>query len=353
MLNRHQNLTVLVAVLVAELMVLAYQVHRNRDVPLLRQASYLLVAPVERAAHAVSNSTWGLWRNYLDLRGARRESQQLARELSNAKLENQRLQEEAAQGKRLEVLLQFKERAISETAAARVISSGGNDSTRLVVLDKGLETGLRPDMAVMVPDGIVGKVLRVFPFSAQVLLVTDSNSGVACLLENSRVHGILKGQSKPLATLFYIPNDEKVEIGEKLYTSGEDQIYPKGLPVGVVVEAHPGPSFQEILIQPFAKLNRLEEVLVVTKKTDVELPGPAVSGQTVAGYSPTTPPTAPKAAPKPESKPEPTTEPKSAAIRNPGLIAPGPHPSPDPKVTPPAPQPPTTSTDPATAPRSN
>src|SRR5579885_827295 len=109
------------------------------------------------------------------------------------------LQEEAAQGRRLQALLQFKEEVPSETVAAQVISSGASETSRVLIIDKGQDAGLRPDMAVIVPDGIVGKVLRVFPYAAQVLLITDPNSGVACLLERSRVHGVLRGQNKSQA----------------------------------------------------------------------------------------------------------------------------------------------------------
>lgn len=287
--SRRGNSIILVGVLLLELLVLGWQVHRNHDISLVRQGAMLLVTPIEEGIRAVSDGTWGLWQNYVDLRGARRQNQQLSRELDTMKRDYQRLQDEAAQGKRLQVLLDFKQRVPSETTAAQVISSGGNDNSRLLVLDKGEQAGLRPDMAVIVPDGIVGKVLRVFPYASQVLLLTDSSSGVACLLENSRVHGILKGQNKPLAMLSYVVNDEKVLIGERVFTSGEDQIYPKGSPVGVVVEAHPGASFQEILVQPFAKLDRLEEVLAVTKKADVELSTTPAAGRTVANYGPALP----------------------------------------------------------------
>ncbi|MBI2816634.1 MAG: rod shape-determining protein MreC [Acidobacteria bacterium] len=281
-----RSLLVLTLVLMAELLVLAWQVHRNRDISIVRQGSMLVTTPISRALRTVADGTWGVWRGYVDLRGARRENQQLARQLDSLKLEYQRLQDEAAQGRRLQVLLDFKQRVPSETVAAQVISSGANDNSRLVVIDKGEQAGVRPDMAVVVPDGIIGKVLRTFPYSAQVLLLTDSNSGVACVLESSRIHGILKGQNKNLAMLSYVVNDDKIQIGERVFTSGEDQIYPKGMPVGVVVEARPGASFQGIVVQPFAKMNRLEEVLVVTKKTDVELPiVPTAGGRTVAGVS--------------------------------------------------------------------
>ena len=289
MSSRQRNPMILGAVLIAELLLLTYQVHKGRDLTLIRELPVLAVTPIEKGIRTVSQGVSGFWRHYLYLRDARRENEDLIRELNGFKLDNQRLLTDAEQGKRLQVLLQFKEEVTSETVAAEVISSGGSDTARLLVLDKGEEAGLRPDMAVIVPDGIIGKVLRVFPHAAQVLLLTDLNSGVACVFENSRIHGILKGQNKPLCTVGYVLNDDKVQIGERVFTSGEDRIYPKGLPVGVVVEAHAGATFQEISLQPFAKLNRLEEVLVVTKKVDAELPALPALGHTVAGLSATVP----------------------------------------------------------------
>ena len=158
----------------------------------------------------------------------------------------------------------------SESIAARVISSGASENAHLLILDRGRDAGLRPDMPVIVPEGIVGKILHVFSSTSQVLLLSDTESGVAALLENSRVHGVLKGKNPELATLQYVSNDEEVAVGERLLTSGEDRVHPKGLPVGVVVETRRGETFQEITVQPFAKLNRLEEVLVLVKKMDVE-----------------------------------------------------------------------------------
>ena len=134
-----------------------------------------------------------------------------------------------------------------------MVGSGGSETARLVLLDKGQEAGLRPDMAVMVSDGIVGKVLRVFPYAAQVLLLTDANSGVACLLESSRIHGVLKGQNRPLCSLGYVPNDEKVQIGERIFTSGEDRIYPEGFACGRSGRGSSGPVFSRNLGATFCQ----------------------------------------------------------------------------------------------------
>jgi rod shape-determining protein MreC len=186
------------------------------------------------------------------------------------------------------------------TLAAQVIGSDGSEASHTIILDKGSRAGLRPDLPVIVSEGVIGKVLRVFADTSQVLLITDANSGVASLLESSRVHGVLRGQNRPLARLTYVANGEAVEVGETLVTSGEDRIYPKGLPLGVVVSARPSPEFQEIEVQPLAQLNRLEEVLVVLERETIsELPALSRPDPTEAPR-----PNTSQAPPTPEPRPE-------------------------------------------------
>ena len=279
MTSRRRNLVILIAVLSVELVLLIYQLQQGKDLPLIRQVSIFVIAPIEKGIRTITDSTWTFWRTYVYLGGARQENEQLTRQLNALKLENQQLLTQAEQGKRLQRLLDFKEQLPSETIAAQVISTSGTDIARLLVLDKGYKAGLLPDMAVITPEGIVGKVLRVFRNASQVLLLTDASSGVAALFESSRIHGIVKGRNRPLCTVGYVLNGEKVDVGDRVLTSGEDQIYPKGLPIGVVVEKRPGVDFQEISVLPFAKLNRLEEVLVIVRKVDVELPALDEAGE--------------------------------------------------------------------------
>lgn len=278
MFSRHRNLVILASVLFVQLGLLAYQFRRGVDIPLIRHGTLYMVAPVQRGLRAFTATIHRAVSEYVDLREARRQSQGLARELEQLQLEAQRLRLEASQARRLRGLLDFRQEFPLRVMAAQVIGAGASESSHTVILDRGSNAGLRPDLPVIVPAGVVGKVLRVFPDSAQVLLITDAYSGVACLLEGSRIHGILKGTNKPLGRLLYVANGEKVEVGETLVTSGEDRIYPKGLPAGVVVSARPGPEFQEIEVQPIAQLNRLEEVLVVLERETSEattLPAPA------------------------------------------------------------------------------
>lgn len=270
MLSRHRNLVILTFVLFAQLSLLAYQFRRGEDIPLIRNGTMYVVTPLQRGMRAVTQTFHRVVYGYLDLREARRQSQDLSRELDQLRMETQRLRREASQAKRLQALLDFRQEVPFLTVAAQVIGSGGNEESQTVILDKGSNAGLHTDLPVIVPGGVIGKVLRVFPESSQVILITDANSGVASLLENSRIHGVLRGTNRPLTKLTYVINGEPVTVGELLVTSGEDRIYPKGLPLGVVVSARPATEFQEIEVQPLAQLNRLEEVLVILDRETSE-----------------------------------------------------------------------------------
>ena len=259
----HRNLVMLATVVLLQLLLLAYQLRRNESIPLVRYGTIMLVTPVQKTFHAVVQGIGGVWGGYVELWHTRRENEDLLQDLNRLRLDNSQLRNQAEQARRLQVLFDFQQEAPLRMVASQVIGSDAAQTSRLLLIDKGSEAGLRPDLAVLVPEGVVGKVLHVFPNAAQVLLFTDGNSGLGGLLEESRIHGVVRGNSSPLADLAYIPNGEKVEIGSRVLTFREDKNFSKGLPVGVVVSAQPGIDFQQIQVQPVARLNRLEEVLVI------------------------------------------------------------------------------------------
>ena len=285
LLSRHRNAAVLVAVLFLQLVLLAFQVKRGKDVPLIRIWAVAVIAPVEKASSSVIRGLVGVWRDYVDLRQARQQNHRLTEEIGRLKLSHHLLQEEAREASRLKQVLQLGSRIPFSTVACQVIGSSASETSRVLFLDKGSEVGIRPNMPVITPDGIVGKVHRVFWGSAQVLVITDPDSGVGALLEKSRVHGAALGSGGFFCQLAYVVNDQSVEVGERVLTSGEDLIYPKGLPVGTVTSVKPGRVFHEIQVQPSAQLNRLEEVLVVVRGAGRQVPSRA-EGPVAAGTSP-------------------------------------------------------------------
>jgi rod shape-determining protein MreC len=271
-LGRYKNLIVLAAILFAQIIGLAVQVrHPSQlgETRLIRLWAISAVTPIESAVVHMQKWAHGWWTNYAYLRGVRRENRELRAQLERMKIEDARLSEDARMARRVQTLLGFKEQYVENTVAAQVIGTSGSEQSRVLYIDKGARDGIKNDMAVITPTGIVGKIVQVFPTSAQVLPINDQFSGVGAVLKDTRLQGILKGSQNGTTTLQYIMSDEKVEPGEEVLTSGGDRIFPKGLPVGKVVSVEPGKDlFLNIRVIPSSRLDQLEEVLVVTKITE-------------------------------------------------------------------------------------
>lgn len=271
-LGRYRNLVVLAAILFAQIIALAVQVRRPTDdgeTRLIRVWAISAVTPFEKAV--VHSQQWvqNLWGTYVYLHGVRRENGELRAEIERMKIEQARLAEDARMARRVQALLGFKEQYVESTVAAQVIGTSGSDQSRVLYIDKGTKDGLKADMAVITPTGIVGKIVQAAPEWSQVLPINDQFSGVGAALKDSRLQGILKGAPNGATTLQYIMSDERVVPGEEVITSGGDRIFPKGLPVGKVATVQPGKDlFLNIRVIPAAHLDRLEEVLVVTKITE-------------------------------------------------------------------------------------
>jgi rod shape-determining protein MreC len=268
-LGRYRNLIVLVGVLFAQVLGLAVQVKRPTDsepTRLIRVWAVGTIAPLEKTLAWVQISTGNLWHNYFYLRGVRAENRNLKAQLEHMSIEQARLSQDADQARRLQALLGFKAQFISQTMAAQVIGASGSELSRSVYIDKGEKDHIKPDMAVITADGIVGKVLRVYRSTSQVLLINDQTSGVGALLDKTRLQGILRGTPTGEAVLEKVMSDETVPAGELVLTSGGDGVFPKGLLVGRVTKVSTGNDlFLNIRVRPAADLSKLEEVLVVTK----------------------------------------------------------------------------------------
>jgi len=272
LISRYRNVTILVVVLFAQVLGLAMQVKRStqdESTRLIRVWAVDAVTPLEKSIVWFLGGVRNLWHNYFYLRGVRQENRDLKLQIERLRIEQVRLNEDAEQARRLQALLGFKEQFISKTLAAQVIGSSGSEQSRSIYIDKGTHDGIRPDMAVITAEGVVGKVLRAFKTTSQVLLINDQTSGVGSILEKSRLQGVLRGTPVGEVVLEKVMSDETVQPGEKVVTSGGDQIFPKGLPVGTVTKVSPGPElFLNIRVKPAADLSRLEEVLVITQQEE-------------------------------------------------------------------------------------
>jgi len=272
--SRHSSLTLLAGVVVAQVLLLAVQIKRERQVRLIRVWAVELFSPLQRAGSWTIHGAEHGWGGYIGLRSAQKENDAMRSELERLKVRNAELEGRALEADRLAVLLNFRT-AHSEAPmiAARVIGGSPDSGSLIVNIDRGSRDGIRRDMGVITPDGVVGKILAVYPDISQVLLLGDKESGVGALLADTRTQGPGKGTGEPLLSLDYISGDEKVTVGENVLTSGQDRIFPKDLPVGKVVDfsSDPKSPFLKIRVRPAAHLDRLEEVLVLQTRQDLNL----------------------------------------------------------------------------------
>jgi rod shape-determining protein MreC len=289
--SRHKSLVLLAGVIVLQLLLLALQVKRDSQGRLIRVWTVGAVSPFERASSSGFGWVRGTWRHYFALQNTMKENEQIRRENDALKMQITRLQGKAAEADRFAVLLNFRRsNADVPMIGARVIGASAGAASQTIQLDRGERDGIRKNMGVITPDGVVGKVVESYPNASQVLLLTDKDSGVGAMLADSRAQSPVGGQGEPLLVMGYVPNDDTVNLGERVVTSGMDRIFPRDLPVGTVAEIKPGNPFKKIRIKPAANLERLEEVLVLLTLRPLETKEETPAGAPAASSAASPPP---------------------------------------------------------------
>jgi rod shape-determining protein MreC len=271
-LSRYRNLTVLLIAIAGQLLLIAYQVKSNRRVPMLRVWAVSAVTPAEQGLEFIRRYTWGFVEDYFVLLGVRGENDKLKHQNGQLKLENNYLKSELSTADRARALSAFQATSPSKMLAARITGNGTGANSKTVFVDRGSASGVESGMAVVTPDGIVGKVLYAYPLSSLVMLITDGNFGAGVISQKNRVRGTLKGVGHSDCQVDYVQNEERVDAGEWFFTSGDDRIFPKGFPVGQVNAVRAGKTFKEIYVTPSGLQGGLEEVLIVLQGAHQQIP---------------------------------------------------------------------------------
>ena len=256
-----KRLLILFVLVSASLALMSYQHNHNK------RAFSFFDAVISYPYYALNEFTANADITIRRLRSAFEENKLLRKEVSQLLLEKQQYREIILVNERLKALLPFKEEEPRFVTAARVIARGSDRLLNIVILDKGGKSGIEKGMAVITPQGLVGKVYSVQDSFSDVLLLKDPNFSVAVRLQNSRHEGVLSGAGHDYCMLKYVPPEETVAKGEVVITSGFDGMFPEGLPVGVVskVKKEGIEFFQYIEVQPFQSSAKLEDVIVLKR----------------------------------------------------------------------------------------
>jgi len=271
LLNRYRNITVLLLVIMAQLVLLAVSAKNDQDVRMIRVWTVTAVTPVARVVEGIRGGGSGFLHNYVMLHDTNAENKKLRSEVDKLRLENTFLKNELSTADRAKALQVFQAHTPSKTLAASIIGIGAGSNSKVVLVDRGTVNGVQRGMAVVTPDGIEGKVVAAYPTASHVQLITDPDFA-AGVMTKSGARGTLKGQGTPQCRIDYVAFEEKVEVGEVVYTSGDDRIFPRGFVAGIIKAVRPGQPFKEIFVEPTGLQRGLEDVLIIVEGVHQEIP---------------------------------------------------------------------------------
>lgn len=241
---------------------------------LQKRPIYFLTKPVVAIFSVIQNGFMssaqkisGIWTNYISLTDLHKENVSLHEDLERVKNENIQLLEATAELERIKEILDIKESSPYPIITARVIGRDPTNWYQSILTDKGEKDGVTTDMGVISPAGVIGRIVRSFPHSSRILLLTDRNSSIAGLIQRTRDEGIIGGAEKGMARIKYIPVLSKLETGDRVLTSGLVGSFPKGLLIGWLgeVEVQEMALFQQAELIPAVDFSKLEEVMIIRK----------------------------------------------------------------------------------------
>jgi rod shape-determining protein MreC len=261
------------AVVVGHVILISTQVTTKRGVPMLEDVVFGVFSEVQRGANTVTVGVRTSWQNYFALQQVQEENARLKEQISGLQIKLQQERSLAQQSQSLQKLLELKTSTDLATTAAEVIAGSASPEFRTITIDKGTREGIHPDMAVLSPAGIVGRVIQPSPRAAKVQLLIDRNAAAGALVERTRAQGVVIGTGGDELRMDYVSGSAEVKAGDIVVTSGIDGIYPKGFVIGQIQSVKRGAGeYSSIVIRPAVDFSALEAVLIVVT------PRPATHG---------------------------------------------------------------------------
>jgi rod shape-determining protein MreC len=258
------------AVMLFHVILISAQVNSRSGVPVLESVTFGVFSEVQRASSALVTSMRNVWTRYIGLRHVEAENASLKRELDDIKVQFQERRALADRARGLETLLELRDRSNLKTIAAEIIAASASPDFRTLTIDKGTLYGLQPDMAVIAPGGVVGRIVVPSVRASKVQLLIDRNAAVGAIIERSRAQGVAMGSGDQRLRLEYVSESADVVVGDLVVTSGIDGIFPKGFTIGSVdVVEKSGPAYKRITVKPAVDFSSLEDVLVVVTPTPI------------------------------------------------------------------------------------
>jgi rod shape-determining protein MreC len=273
--GRYRTPLLLILTLLLVFTVLSLSLKRSPALSKVQGLIVSMTAPGLAGLEYLGRSAKQLWQGYFYLVEVRRQNTELQRQLEEFKQREVSFQEAQQALTRLEGLLDLKRQVALPVIGARIIAYDPTLWSRSAIINQGKAQGVKEGLPVLAPQGIVGRIVGVYPEYSKVMLIVDRKSSADAMVQRTRIRGMLKGKGGNRCSLEFVPKSADVQVGDLVLASGLVGLYPKGLVFGKVTAANkknPG-VFQEIEVTPGVDLSTLEEVLVV-KVANLAFPEP-------------------------------------------------------------------------------
>lgn len=257
----------MIALLIAGFGLITLNLKREQSVNDAESLVLSILSPVHGFITGITRGLENIWTGYIDLVDVHKENTKLREEVRKLQGMANTEVELKHQNRRLLQLLGYREKTHYDLVLAEVIGFDSSNWSRAIFINRGRNDGIRQDMPVISPEGVVGRVIEAARSSAKVLLITDPRSAIDSLIQRTRDNGVVVGENVSHVKMKYLSLEASVRVGDRVVSSGLGGVFPKGLVVGRiqrVIRPKFG-LFQEAQIVPSADLSRLEEVFVMVK----------------------------------------------------------------------------------------
>ena len=252
--------------MIFHLVLISAQVQSNAGIPVLQGITFGFFSRLQGGGASAIRGVADVWHNYVGLRGVRAENEVLRQQVADLEVRLQEQRALAARAERLQATLDLRASTNLPTLAAEVIAGNPNSGLLTVTVNRGSVDGVEPNMAVIAPKGIVGRVIApVASHAARVQLLIDQNAAIGAITERTRAGGMIIGtEPDPPLRMELVSNQADIVPGDTVVASGIDGIYPKGFTIGNVERSERGSSLHRLItVRPAVDFSALDEVLIV------------------------------------------------------------------------------------------
>lgn len=264
-LRKYKTAILIIALLAIALMMLSVNLKYGAERGFFSKIVLQAVAPVQKGLNASIKSIRDAWLRYIFLVGIEEENKNLKKKINELKSVIISYQEGYLEAQRLKKLLSLTDDYNYNFIPARVIGREQAALSKTILINKGTVQGLKAGMPVVVPPGLIGRLVNVSWHASKVLLFIDENSNIDAIVQRTRIQGIISGAGSRGLILKYISKTQDVQEGDVIVSSGMGGVFPKGLLIGQVshVDRLEASLFLKINVAPFVDFSKLEEVLVL------------------------------------------------------------------------------------------